>query len=322
VRTAYLLHGDETFLVERALALLRDRLGEDPAEPIRTLWADADAPALASALDDLASPSLFGGAQALVVRRADALAARDEALVLAELPRLRPPACLVLVARALDARRRLLAAFDRGGGAYAFPRVTDGRVLQDWVVRLARELGHEIRQAAAALLVDRSMLDLAGLASEVEKASLYAGRGVAIDTEHVEATAVAGRTAAVDELSDRLARGDRAGAHRALRALLRAGEPPIRIVAFLAGNLRRTLHVAELAEQGMSQDAIASRLGMPAWLVRRIRDARPAAQLEQALDTLRTLDLELKSSRPPAAAFEAALAAVAGAPGATGLRRP
>jgi hypothetical protein len=82
------------------------------------------------------------------------------------------------------------------------------------------------------------------------------------------------------------------------------------------------LHVAELAEQGMSQDAIASRLGMPAWLVRRIQDARPAAQLEQALDTLRTLDLELKNSRPPGAAFEAALAAVAGAPGATGRRRP
>ena len=113
-----------------------------------------------------------------------------------------------------------------------------------------------------------------------------------------------------------------ATAHRALRALLRAGEPPLRIVAFLAASLRRALHVAELAEQGLGQDAIASRLGMPGGLVRRIQDGRRAAQLEQALDTLRTLDRELKNSRPPGAAFEAALATVAGPPRATAPRRP
>jgi DNA polymerase III subunit delta len=277
---------------------------------------------LAEALDDLASPSLFGGSQALVVRRADALSARDESLVLETVGRLRPPACLVLVARGLDARRKLLAALERDGGAFAFPRITDARVLQEWVVRLARELGHEIRPAAAAMLVDRTSLDLAGVASEVDKTSLYAGPGTTIDREHVEAVAVVGRAAAVEELSERLTRGDRAGAHRALRALLRAGEPPLRIVAFLAGNLRRALHVAELAESGLQQDAIASRLGMPGWLVRRIQVDRPAAQLEQALDTLRSLDLDLKSSRPTAAAFEAALATVAGPVAATARRRP
>jgi hypothetical protein len=61
---------------------------------------------------------------------------------------------------------------------------------------------------------------------------------------------------------------------------------------------------------------------MPSWLVRRIQVDRPAAQLEQALDTLRALDLDLKSSRPTAAAFEAALAAVARPAPATARRRP
>ncbi len=300
--------------MERALALLRRRAGEERPGHVRTLWADADAATLASALDDLASPSLFGGAQALVIRRVDALAGGNEELVLTELPRLRAPAWLALVARGLDARRKLLAAFERDGGAFAFPRVTDPRMLQDWVVRLARERGHDIRPPAVSLLVERTSLDLAGLASEVEKAALIAGPGSVIDGEHVEATAVLGRAAAVEELSDRLARADRAGAHRSLRNLLGAGEPPLRIVAFLAANLRRALQVAELAGQGMKPDAIASRLGMPAWLVRRVQDARPAAHLERALDTLRELDLQLKRSRPPGAAFDAALAAIANPP--------
>lgn len=313
LRAAYLLHGEETFLVDRALALLGERLsaGERPAS-MRTLWAGEDSQRLATALDDLVSPLLFGAAQVLVVRRAEALGAKDEELVLGALPRLGPAGSLILVAGALDSRRRLLAAFTRDGAAYAFARVADPRVLREWVPRLARELGHAIRPDAIDLLVERTPADLGVLASELDKASLYAGPGVAIEAGHVEATATGGRAAAVEEVADRLARRDLAGACRALRSLLRAGEPPIRLAAFLAASLRRALHVAELRGAGLDVDATAARLGMPSWLVRRVDGSRSAAQLEQALDALRDLDVALKSSRPAAAAFEAALLRIAG----------
>jgi DNA polymerase-3 subunit delta len=310
------------FLVERGLAMLRRRLAGDRPDQIRTVWADGDAATLAAALDDLSSPQLFGGPQALVIRRADALVARDEELVLRSVPRLQPPACLVLVAGALDGRRKLLAAFERAGAAFAVPRVTEPQALQEWVVRLAGEAGQAIRPAAAARLVERTTLDLAGLASEVEKATLFAGPGTTVEVEHVDAIAAGGRAAAVEALSDRLARGDHAGAAHALRGLLRAGEPPLRIVAFLAANLRRTLHVAELAERGLGRDAIAAALGMPGWLVRRIQDRREAVRLERGLDVLRRLDLELKTSRPPGAVLDAALAALVQPAPPSAPRRP
>ena len=280
---------------------------------VRTRWADDDAAALAAALEDLASPLLFGGAPALVVRRAEGLSGATEALVLETIRRLRPPACLILVARGLDGRRTLRTSFEREGGAVACGRVTDPRALRDWGERLARDLGHAIRPAALDLLVDRTTLDLAGLASEIEKASLYAGAGVPIDREHVEAVGSIGHAAAVEGLADCLARGDRAGAHRAAAALLRAGEPPVRIVAFLAANLRRALHVAELREQGFDDDTVAARLGMPGWLVRRVGRGRSATVLERALETLRDLDLDLKRSRPPGVAFDAAVAGLVAA---------
>src|SRR5262249_51207408 len=108
VRAAYLLHGDETFLVDRALAALRERVTNGRPGDARTLWAHEDADRLPAALDDLASPLLFGGAQVLVVRHAEALTGSHEELVLAALEWLRQPACLILVARGLDSRRRLL----------------------------------------------------------------------------------------------------------------------------------------------------------------------------------------------------------------------
>lgn len=255
---------------------------------------------------------LFGGVSALVVRRAEALDGPREEAVLAVLPHLEGPVRLVLVARTLDARRKLPGAFARAGASVALPPVADDASARRWVTRLGRDLGRDVAADAADLLVQRAGFDLAVLASELEKAALFAGEGATIEASHVAATVAGDRAQAIEEVTDRLARRDLGGAVRALRSLLGAGEPPIKVAAFLAASVRRALHVAELAEQGLGQDAIAQRLGVPPWLVRRSQGRGSAAHLDRALHALRRLDLELKSSRPAAAVFEAALFALAG----------
>ena len=76
-------------------------------------------------------------------------------------------------------------------------------------------------------------------------------------------------------------------------------------------NFRRALHVAELSEAGVSQAEIAARLRMPPWLVTRIAGQGRAADLERSLHVLRRLDVELKSTRPAEAVFEAAVLEIA-----------
>src|SRR5206468_12556561 len=108
----------------RALATLRARfLPAGRPGTWSTLRADEDAGRLASALADLASPTLFGGPQVLVVRQADALRDDDQGRVLEALPVLGAAGGLVLVARNADQRKRLLAACVRAGAAYGFPPV-------------------------------------------------------------------------------------------------------------------------------------------------------------------------------------------------------
>jgi DNA polymerase-3 subunit delta len=277
----------------------------------RTLWADQDAERLAAALEDLASPSLFGGARVLVVRHAEGLREEEQEMLLARLPDVGAGGTLVLVAQAMDQRRKLFAACIKAGAAIGFPALGDVRLVQEWGARLARERGHEITPGALQELVDRTGLDLGVLAGEVEKLSLHAGAGRRIEPSHVRAVTTAARTHTIQELTDRLARGDRPAALRLLRSLLAEGEPPIRAAAFLAANLRRALHIAELAERGLDGDAIAAKLGMPSWLVRRSQGRGSAAALTRALLALRQLDLELKTSRPAEAVFEAALLEIA-----------
>ena len=68
----------------------------------------------------------------------------------------------------------------------------------------ARDLGHAIRPAALDLLVDRTTLDLAGLASEIEKASPF-DKCDGCETEiAVKAGADLAVTGFVDKLSDAL----------------------------------------------------------------------------------------------------------------------
>jgi len=288
---------------------------------VRVVWGDDDATRLQEALEDLVSPSLFGGTTLLVIRRADALSGGDEDAVLEILPRLGEGARLVLVSKALDQRKRLHVACAKAGAVIGFARPADPRAAAGWVATLARERGHAIAPAAVERLLDRTGFELARIDGELEKLSLHVGAGAAIDVGHVEAMVAAMRAHAIEELTDRLARRDVAGALRTLRGLVAAGEPPLRIVAFLASNLRRALHVSELLAAGLREEEVAGRLGMPAWLVsRQARRGTPAA-LEAGIAALAELDVALKSSRPDVATFEATVLRLAG--GASGAaQRP
>ena len=278
----------------------------------RTLWADQEAEKLPAALQDLASPPLFGGPQVLALRRAEALRDEEQTLLLEALPGLGAGGTLVLIARTADPRRRLFAACLRKGAGVGFPEL-ERRDAPPWVVRLARERGHDIAPAAVQELVERTGVDLGALAGEVEKLSLHVGSARRIEVGHVRAIVAAVRGHGVAELTERLARRDLRGAARVLRRLLAAGEPPVRLVAFLAANLRHALHVAELAEEGLPAEEVGRRLGMPPWLVARNLDRGRAADLVRTLLVLRRLDLELKSARDPEVAFDAALLEIAGA---------
>ena len=302
------MHGEETFLVERALAVLRRRF--EGAGEWRVVWGDDDETRVESALAGLASRGLFGGSATMLLRRAEAMRAGVEAAIEATVTEDRYDGRLVLAAGALDRRKRWYAAVRPRAAELACLPVTDPRELRGWVERLAVEHGVKLRDDAIAELIARCGPELAVLESEIEKLGVASG-AQAVGREAVERLVAGERSHAVEELTDRLTRGDRAGALRVLRSLLAADEPPLRIVGFLAANMRRALHVAEEQERGGSPEAIAARLGMPDWLVRRQLGRGPAVRLERALDVLAELDLAFKSSRPEAAVFEAALDALA-----------
>lgn len=304
---ALLLCGPEMFLVDRALATVRRRLGvlEDPTVG-RTVWGDDPSERVGAVLDDLGSPGLFGGVRLVVIRRAEALRGPAEERVAAALGDRTAGGHLVLVAGAMDRRRKLFQAVPKSA-VHELGAPVDRHAVSAWVGLLARERGVRVTSDAAAELIERCGADLGRLAGELEKLALG---GDAAGLEEVRRSVAATRSHGVEELAAAIADGDRRTVLRRLRALLAEGEAPLRIVAFLAANLRRSLHVAELAESGLGEAAIAGRLKIPAWLVRKQRGRGQALWIERALGSLAALDRALKQSRAPDAVVEATIAAL------------
>jgi DNA polymerase-3 subunit delta len=241
-----------------------------------------------------------------VVRRVEAMRGAVEAAVEAAVSDERRDGRLVLVGGALDRRKRWYAAARTRAHEIACVPLTDEGDVRGWVECLARERGVRLGGDAVAALLERCGFDLALLDGEIERVALRAGTAT-VGRDVVQEVVAQARGHAVEALTDRLGRGDVTGAIRVLRGLFDDDEPPLRVLGFLAANVRRALHVAEEQERGVTLPEIAARLGMPEWLVRRQLGRGSAAHLERALDTLLELDLALKRSRPEEIVFEAAL---------------
>ena len=205
--------------------------------------------------------------------------------------------------RRLDQRRRCTRRARRPARRRSRARDRRSRAAAAWVGTLARERGHAIGSAAVEPSArPRRASTSAGSTTSSRSFAARRRRAPRSTSSDVDdAGRVDARRTRVEELTDRLARRDTAGAIRTLRGLIADGEPPLlRVVAFVTSNLRRALHVSELLATGLHEDEVASRLGMPPWLVaKQARRGSPSA-LEAALAALADVDVALTSSRPEA----------------------
>jgi DNA polymerase-3 subunit delta len=259
-----LVLGDEELLVARAVAAAVDaaRTAHPDLEPHDQQAGDLSAGDVAALL----SPSLFGGARALVVRdgqdaRKDLTAAL---LSYAEHP---DPDVTLVVTHAGGVKGRALADGLRAAGARVVPagRVTRHRERVDFVTAEIRRLGGRCADGAAEALLAAVGNDLRELAAACSQ--LVADTGGRIDAGTV-ARYYRGRAEVSGfTVADAVMVGDTGGALEALRWALQIGVNPVPIADALADGVRTVARVAS-AGRGSPQ-RLASALEMPPWKVER-----------------------------------------------------
>jgi DNA polymerase-3 subunit delta len=199
----------------------------------------------------------------VVARGVESLPARAAEVLGAYAAAPNPSTALVLVAEEpLEGAHWLLRALPPAA-VVAAPALA-GRALTGWLRAHAQAAGYELREDAAALLVELSGDDLTRLVGEVEKAALAGGpdnRRVTV----AEIRAVVGehRLRHVFDLTRALTARDVPAALAVLESLLNAGEEPLAVLGMLAREARATWQAADALRAGRPAEEIARRLRRP-----------------------------------------------------------
>jgi DNA polymerase III subunit delta len=327
VTAVTLIVGDEELLVSRAVARVvgaaltpeasaaKEGGGAGGLDDAGSAREDVEAGGCsADQLAALVSPSLFAEHRSIVLR---GLQDADKDLVaavvaFAETPE---PGIEIIAVHAGGAKGKASVDALKSAGARVVevPRLTTVRDREQFVAEEVRAAGAGIDRDAAAELVGAIGSDLRELATAAAQLCADVGGQISLDEVAVYYRGQAESTGFA--VADRAVEGNLGAALETLRWAFATGLDPILVSSSLAANLRL---IAQVGTAGPgSPDAVAARLRMPAWKVRRaqgwLRRWRPEA-VGEALQAVATADADLKGGADDAAyAVERAVMVVAAA---------
>jgi DNA polymerase-3 subunit delta len=277
-----LVQGDEELLAARAISsAVEAARAAEPGADVREYEAGALA---AGELDEMLSPSLFGGRRVLVIRSGQE-ARKDLIAALLAYAKNPDPEVTLIVAHLGGAKGKALADGLRSAGATVVPaaklkgdrervafvrdefRRNGGRCDESAAAALLASVGNDLREITAAC--SQLIADTDGKITEAVVAKYYRGRAE-----------VSGFTVA-----DAAMIGDVPAALEALRWALHVGVDPVPISDAIADGVRTVARVASAGRGNPYQ--MASSLGMPAWKIQRAQERARGWTPEGLVDAMR-----------------------------------
>jgi DNA polymerase-3 subunit delta len=324
--TVYLFYGDDDFVMEEAVAQIKDKLGDPATADLNTTRFDLKAQDLGALAEACGAAPFLAQRRVVIVEDAGHLTRSAEARQKLDRTMLDLPASTALVL--LDpvdlSRRTSLAKHQKRSFLYqwtqdnpdrAFVQLCArkrGQAFARWLVQRAQDLGVEIEPDAAERLATYVLDDPHLADQELRKLADYVDMSRPITAGDVEdltpLTSQSDVFAMVDSLGNR--QGQQALAH--LHNLL-ADEDPMFAFAMIVRQFRLILQAREALDNGLNPHEV---LNTHAFVVDKVSaQARnfTMPQLETIYRKLSQIDYEAKSGGPElAVAMDTLLGAVAG----------
>ncbi len=290
-------YGEETFLLEQALARLRDALlPTDVRDFNLSLFRGREA-AADVVLDTARTFPVFHSHRLVLLREVQELPASTLDAFLPYLASPSPETVLLLVADKIDSRRKFFQEFKKHGELVEFKRLYDNQI-PAFVQERCRAEGRSFTEEALALFCRRTGNGLQEIAGELEKLTTYLGERTLIDVADVSAVVTASRTESVFDLTNALGRRDPSAALRLLARLLEEGTVPLVLLTMVARHFRQLWQARECLDQQVPSRDIARRISINPYFVDGIvSQARsfPAERYPKVFELLLEADLALKS---------------------------
>jgi DNA polymerase-3 subunit delta len=295
-----LVIGSERVLAERAIRALKTAaLAESPQGFNDDLFQGSGALSARSVINAARTLPMMARSRFVLVRGLDAVPAAELDLLMAYAQAPCVETCLVLTGDKLDGRSKLgKLARDKGFLLECEP--PKPAQMAELARSEAEARGHVLDYEAAHALADALGADLSALDDALERLSLYVGAGKPIEVTHVAACVAHARTESIWSLIDAVGARDVRTALTAASSLLQDREPPLRILALVARQLRTVARMRDALASGLRAQEAAVKAGAPPFKARELSAAASRfddQKLRRAFQIVAETDLALKGSK-------------------------
>lgn len=301
LRPVYALVGTERLLIERAVDALRRAVDAMGAADFNVEVFDGKGLDAATVTAAARTLPMMADMRLVLVRHADAMTPNEQNALAEYLDDPSDTACLVLTATKLDGRAKL-AKTAKKLGYLVDTKPLRGRELREFVRAEASSRHHNIEPAAIEALLEAVGDDLAAIDDAMERLSLFVGAGQRIDADAVMTCITRIRVESIWSLVDAIGLKDRRKGVAAAQSLLDDREPPLRLLAMVARQLRIVARMREGLSEGMRPQEAAKRAGAPPFKAGDLTESArrfTADSLGEAFTLIAETDRALKSSKRP-----------------------
>ena len=206
---------------------------------------------------------------------------------------------LVFAESEVDKRSRMYKAVKSSGRVTEFAK-QDEKTLMRWAAGILGKEGKKITQKDMELFLTKTGTDMGNIRMELEKLVAYTEGKDIVAAEDIEAVCVTQTTNKIFDMVRAVTEKNQKKARELYYDLLTLKEPPMRILFLLAKQFRQLLLTKKMAGEGASQNEIASRLGVPSFVVRNISACARSytvEELERAVEDFVDAEEAVKTGR-------------------------
>jgi len=297
----YVLVGAERLLIERAVDAIRRAVDSMGAPGFNVEVFDGKGLEAGRVTSAARTLPMMAEVRLVLLRNVDAMTPTEQAKLAEYLDDPSESTCFVATATKLDGRAKLSKTAKKKGHLIEASSLR-GASLRKFVREEATVREHAIAPQAIEAVLDAVGDDLAAIDDAMERLSLFVGAGQRIDADAVMRCVTRIRVETIWTLVDAIGLKDRRKGIAAAQSLLDDREPPLRLLAMVARQLRIIARMREALSEGLRPQDAAKRAGAPPFKAADLTESArrfSSDSLGQAFTLIARTDRALKSSKRP-----------------------
>jgi DNA polymerase-3 subunit delta len=297
----YLLMGEETFLIQEAVNLLRTRAVEEGLRDFNSDIFDVSETPVTQVRDACEVLPMMSPRRIVVFRGVDNLKDKDWEILLPLFDDPPETTTFVMTAESLDKRKKAYKKIAETAVIVELKRPYENQIF-DWIDYLAYRHDLKVNREAAQLLKQFVGTSLMELNNELMKLRDYLGERRTVDAPDILEVVSQTRVDRIFDLTDAIGRRDKVHALHSLANLLEQGQSEVGILAMITRHFRILGQIKDGQREGLSGQRLSTKAGIPGFLLQQYMEQIrhwDENKIQKTFVVLQDTDRGLKSSSLP-----------------------